>query len=70
MHKFNDRRRDYIIDRIAWRFHRSLASASPYAGVSLIDVGCGGGLRCKPLAAARRRWRRHRWTAQYRSRAP
>ncbi len=43
-------RRDYILDRIARHFQRSPTAAASLAGLSVLDVGCGAGLLCEPLA--------------------
>ncbi|MDJ0948840.1 MAG: bifunctional 2-polyprenyl-6-hydroxyphenol methylase/3-demethylubiquinol 3-O-methyltransferase UbiG [Alphaproteobacteria bacterium] len=51
MHKFNPVRRDYIVDRIADHFGRDVSADAPFAGLAILDVGCGAGLLCEPLAA-------------------
>ncbi len=50
MHAFNDARRRYIEAYIAQKFQRSLTDQKPLAGIRILDVGCGGGLICEPLA--------------------
>ena len=51
VHAFNAARRDYIIDRICRRFARDDGDQGGLAGLSVLDVGCGAGLLCEPLAA-------------------
>jgi 2-polyprenyl-6-hydroxyphenyl methylase/3-demethylubiquinone-9 3-methyltransferase len=50
LHKFNPVRLAFIRDRICEALDRDPRSAAPLAGLSLLDVGCGGGLLCEPLA--------------------
>ena len=50
IHKFNPVRREYIVKRIARQFGRDLAKPDPFAGLTVLDVGCGAGLLCEPLA--------------------
>jgi 2-polyprenyl-6-hydroxyphenyl methylase/3-demethylubiquinone-9 3-methyltransferase len=50
IHKFNPVRRDFIISRIAEHFARDVSGAFPFAGITVLDVGCGAGLLCEPLA--------------------
>jgi 2-polyprenyl-6-hydroxyphenyl methylase/3-demethylubiquinone-9 3-methyltransferase len=50
LHRINPVRLDYVADQIAAQFGRSRRAASPFAGLSLVDVGCGGGLVCEPMA--------------------
>ncbi len=51
VHAFNAARRDYIIDRICRRFARDVRDQDALAELSILDVGCGAGLLCEPLAA-------------------
>lgn len=51
VHKFNPVRRDYIIAQIARHFGRETAGHASFAGLRILDVGCGAGLLCEPLAA-------------------
>jgi len=50
LHKLNPVRLAYIRDRICARFGRDPLGPEPLAGLSVVDVGCGGGLLCEPLA--------------------
>ncbi len=50
LHRFNPVRLDFIRDRCAARFGRPAAGAHPFAGLSLLDIGCGGGLLSEPMA--------------------
>lgn len=50
IHRFNPVRRDYILNRIAQHFHRDHDNHAALAGLRILDVGCGAGLLCEPLA--------------------
>ncbi|MEZ5805875.1 MAG: bifunctional 2-polyprenyl-6-hydroxyphenol methylase/3-demethylubiquinol 3-O-methyltransferase UbiG [Rhizobiaceae bacterium] len=50
LHKFNPVRLAYIRDQIAERFGRDPRAARPLAGLRILDIGCGGGLLCEPMA--------------------
>ena len=50
LHKFNPVRLGYIRDRLCAHFGRDDHSLTPLAGLTLLDVGCGGGLISEPLA--------------------
>lgn len=50
MHKFNPVRRDYIFDRIVKHFDRDIDGDDSLSGLRILDVGCGAGLLCEPLA--------------------
>ena len=50
LHMLNPCRLDYIVAQIAGQFDRDLAAPSPFAGLRLLDIGCGGGLLCEPMA--------------------
>lgn len=50
LHKFNPVRLAYIRDRACTHFNRSADHISPLEGLKLLDVGCGGGLLCEPMA--------------------
>jgi 2-polyprenyl-6-hydroxyphenyl methylase / 3-demethylubiquinone-9 3-methyltransferase len=50
LHKLNPVRLGFIRDRLAAQFHRDIRSPKPFAGLSLLDIGCGGGLVSEPLA--------------------
>ena len=53
IHKFNPVRRDYILDRVARHFGRDASAPDALRGLSVLDVGCGAGLLCEPLASRR-----------------
>lgn len=50
LHKFNPVRLSYIRDRIAERFGRDPHAARAFEGLRILDIGCGGGLLCEPMA--------------------
>lgn len=50
LHKFNPVRLTYIRDRIAAQFDRDPKSPQPLKGLRILDIGCGGGLLCEPIA--------------------
>lgn len=50
LHMLNPTRLDYITTQIALEFDRDLTTARPFAGLRLLDIGCGGGLLCEPMA--------------------
>lgn len=50
LHMMNPIRLDYITRQIAAEFGRDLNDAKPFAGLRLLDIGCGGGLLCEPMA--------------------
>ncbi len=50
LHKLNPVRLGFIRDRLAARFGRDIRQPRPFAGLSLLDIGCGGGLVSEPLA--------------------
>ena len=50
LHKFNPVRLAYIRDHIAERFGRDPRAARPLEGLRILDIGCGGGLLCEPMA--------------------
>ena len=50
LHMLNPCRLDYIVAQIAGQFDRDLSAPSPFAGLRLLDIGCGGGLLCEPMA--------------------
>ncbi|HEY4136277.1 MAG TPA: bifunctional 2-polyprenyl-6-hydroxyphenol methylase/3-demethylubiquinol 3-O-methyltransferase UbiG [Alphaproteobacteria bacterium] len=49
LHRFNPVRVGYLRDRLAAHYGRDPLSSSPLAGLSILDVGCGGGLLAEPL---------------------
>ncbi|MBQ0810261.1 bifunctional 2-polyprenyl-6-hydroxyphenol methylase/3-demethylubiquinol 3-O-methyltransferase UbiG [Roseovarius sp.] len=50
LHMLNPCRLDYITAQIAAEFDRDLSAQSPFAGLRLLDIGCGGGLLSEPMA--------------------
>lgn len=50
LHKFNPVRLAYIRDQVAKRFGRDPHGAKPFEGLRFLDIGCGGGLLCEPMA--------------------
>ena len=49
LHKFNPIRIDYIKNNIIKDFNIS-PNEKPLKGISILDIGCGGGLLSEPLA--------------------
>jgi len=49
LHKFNPARLAFVRDRAAERFGRDIRQRAPFAGLTLLDVGCGGGLIAEPM---------------------
>jgi 2-polyprenyl-6-hydroxyphenyl methylase/3-demethylubiquinone-9 3-methyltransferase len=50
LHKFNPVRLAFIRDRICVHFGRDAKSLECLKDLRILDVGCGGGLVCEPLA--------------------
>lgn len=50
LHKFNPVRLSFIRREAAARFGRDDRSLRPFDGLSLLDIGCGGGLLSEPMA--------------------
>ncbi|MEI9930502.1 MAG: bifunctional 2-polyprenyl-6-hydroxyphenol methylase/3-demethylubiquinol 3-O-methyltransferase UbiG [Rhizomicrobium sp.] len=50
LHKFNPVRLGFIRDIAAGHFGRDPKSLIPFGGLSLLDIGCGGGLLSEPMA--------------------
>lgn len=50
LHMLNPCRLDYITSQIAGEFDRDLKATSPFSGLRLLDIGCGGGLLAEPMA--------------------
>ena len=50
LHKFNPVRLTYIRDTVCGHFGRDPKAAAPFAGLRLLDIGCGGGLLSEPMA--------------------
>ncbi|WP_296816862.1 bifunctional 2-polyprenyl-6-hydroxyphenol methylase/3-demethylubiquinol 3-O-methyltransferase UbiG [Brevundimonas sp.] len=49
LHRFNPVRLGFIRDRAAERFGRDPKAPRPFEGLSLLDIGCGGGLLSEPM---------------------
>ncbi|MBO6783947.1 MAG: bifunctional 2-polyprenyl-6-hydroxyphenol methylase/3-demethylubiquinol 3-O-methyltransferase UbiG [Alphaproteobacteria bacterium] len=49
LHRFNPVRLEYIRERVCEHFGRDARSTRPLEGLTLLDVGCGGGLLCEPM---------------------
>ncbi len=50
LHMMNPVRLDYITNQIAAEFDRDLTGPQPFAGLRIMDIGCGGGLLSEPMA--------------------
>jgi 2-polyprenyl-6-hydroxyphenyl methylase/3-demethylubiquinone-9 3-methyltransferase len=50
LHKFNPVRLTFIRDTTASHFGRDPRSLKSFAGLTLLDIGCGGGLLSEPMA--------------------
>lgn len=50
LHMMNPVRLDYICAQIAAEFGRDRTAARPFAGLRVLDIGCGGGLLSEPMA--------------------
>ncbi|HEX7758539.1 MAG TPA: bifunctional 2-polyprenyl-6-hydroxyphenol methylase/3-demethylubiquinol 3-O-methyltransferase UbiG [Caulobacteraceae bacterium] len=50
LHHFNPARLAFIREAALARFGRDDKARSPFAGLRLLDIGCGGGLLCEPMA--------------------
>ena len=50
LHRFNPVRLGFIRDRALSRFGRDPHARRPFEGLRLLDIGCGGGLLCEPMA--------------------
>jgi 2-polyprenyl-6-hydroxyphenyl methylase/3-demethylubiquinone-9 3-methyltransferase len=51
LHKYNPVRVGYIRDAACRRWRRDPARPDCLKGLRVLDIGCGGGLLCEPLAA-------------------
>ena len=49
LHRFNPVRLGFIRDRAADRFGRDPKAPRPFEGLTLLDIGCGGGLLSEPM---------------------
>jgi 2-polyprenyl-6-hydroxyphenyl methylase/3-demethylubiquinone-9 3-methyltransferase len=50
LHQLNPLRLGYIRDRAAAHWRHDPLTEAPLQGLSILDIGCGGGLLCEPLA--------------------
>ncbi len=50
LHRLNDARLGFVRDRLAAHFDRDVKARRTFAGLRLLDIGCGGGLMCEPMA--------------------
>ncbi len=50
LHMLNPCRLGYITSQIAAEFDRDLTGPLPFAGLRILDIGCGGGLLSEPMA--------------------
>ena len=50
LHMLNPTRLDYITTQIAAEYGRDLSAERPFEGLRILDIGCGGGLLCEPMA--------------------
>lgn len=49
LHAMNPTRMSYITHQVCAEFGRDPKAPHPLAGLSVVDVGCGGGLACEPM---------------------
>ncbi|MGH7035450.1 MAG: bifunctional 2-polyprenyl-6-hydroxyphenol methylase/3-demethylubiquinol 3-O-methyltransferase UbiG [Stellaceae bacterium] len=49
LHRLNAARLGFVRDRLAAHFARDAKARRPFAGLSVLDIGCGGGLMSEPL---------------------
>lgn len=50
LHKFNPVRLNYIRSKATEHFAIAADNNKPFEGLRLLDIGCGGGLLCEPMA--------------------
>lgn len=50
LHLINPVRLGFLRDRLIRRFGRDPRSLTPFKGLSILDIGCGGGLLSEPMA--------------------
>ncbi len=49
LHRLNPVRLEFLRDRLATHFGRDPRATRPFAGLSLLDIGCGAGLLSEPM---------------------
>jgi 2-polyprenyl-6-hydroxyphenyl methylase/3-demethylubiquinone-9 3-methyltransferase len=50
LHRINPSRIEFIRRHLLAHFRRDALSVRPFAGLTLLDIGCGGGLVAEPMA--------------------
>ncbi|WP_457302179.1 bifunctional 2-polyprenyl-6-hydroxyphenol methylase/3-demethylubiquinol 3-O-methyltransferase UbiG, partial [Phyllobacterium sp. P5_D12] len=50
LHKFNPTRLAYIKEKVCAHYGIDPNGPAPFAGLRILDIGCGGGLLCEPMA--------------------
>jgi 2-polyprenyl-6-hydroxyphenyl methylase/3-demethylubiquinone-9 3-methyltransferase len=50
LHRLNPVRLNYIRQHLTAHFGRSISSLRPFDGLTLLDLGCGGGLVAEPMS--------------------
>ncbi|MGH6989375.1 MAG: bifunctional 2-polyprenyl-6-hydroxyphenol methylase/3-demethylubiquinol 3-O-methyltransferase UbiG [Stellaceae bacterium] len=50
LHRINPLRLQFMRDRLAGHFGRDPNASRPFAGLDLVDIGCGAGLVTEPMA--------------------
>ena len=50
LHKFNPVRQAWIIEQVTARLGLDPMARAPLSGLRVLDIGCGGGLLCEPMA--------------------
>lgn len=50
LHKFNPVRLAYIREKVCENFNLSMTEPGVFKGLRFLDIGCGGGLLCEPMA--------------------
>jgi 2-polyprenyl-6-hydroxyphenyl methylase/3-demethylubiquinone-9 3-methyltransferase len=50
LHQINRPRLEALCEHLAAHFGRDRTADRPFEGLTLIDIGCGGGLLCEPMA--------------------
>ena len=50
LHDFNPTRIKFIKEKLTWHFKLKSKKKDPLNKISILDIGCGGGLLCEPLS--------------------